>query len=345
MAETESTSSDEAAAAEKRDDEIVRVCSYHRRDLDLVVVRSLPHEMEPVLASIATAAAARPQAHLGPLSLLPPELVSMVILHLDVRSAFRLRQVNSLTRSFVTDTREYRLLAKHGLEGLRGLLRGGIAQFHLLRDLYRVLLQKSCAECGSFGHLLFLPTLERCCHSCLGKAERYHVLARTTFASAAKVSRNSVERLGLSLRTVPGVYSWYGAVKMQPKYLVCDFAAWPVLLARGMITDDSPQKVPVQGWTGPYRLMAATTFPSYSLSSGRVDRGLTCRGCPVLENTGYSIRFCKERCYSREGFLAHFKECSRALRLWADSREGTRDVDESELVRMVTRGDGRMGLH
>lgn len=345
MAGTESTSSP-IAAVEEHDDKIVRVCSYHRRDLDLVVVRSLPHEMQPVLTSIATAPEAKPHAHLSPLFSLPPELVSMVILQLDVRSVFRLRQVNSLARSFVTDTREYRLVAEHGPEGLRGLLRAGLAQAHLLRDLYGALLEKSCAACGSFGFLLFLFTLERCCNTCLALSERYHVLALSAFASTTKISRDRVKRLGLSLRTVPGDYNMSGWTETRPKSLVCEFAACQVLLASGTISDYTAEKLRLQETHRGYRFMSATAFPSYSLSSGKVDRGVTCRGCPVLERGvfGFGYLFCRRPCYSREEFLAHFKECPRALQLWADSREGTREVDEPELLRVFTRGDGAMRL-
>ncbi|KAL2756824.1 hypothetical protein ACRALDRAFT_2018492 [Sodiomyces alcalophilus JCM 7366] len=333
MAQNGSTSSDEAVI-EKHGDEIIRVCSYHRRDFDLVVIRSRPHEMQPVLASITTASKTKPQARFSWLASLPPELMSMVILQLDVRSVFRFRQVNSLARSIITDIREYRLVAKHGLEGLRGLLRAGLAQCHLLRDLYRALLEQSCASCGLFGCLLFLFTLERCCFSCLQSSERYHVIAQSTFSSLAKISRTRLSRFpGLSLRTVPGIYHMLEVPARRPKYLVSEFKATPVLLASDMIGDDTARKLKLRQGQSAHRFMAATAFPYYSLDSAKVDHGVSCKGCQIRFDRLRDDPTDRDRCFSQEGFLTHFPECLEALQLWTESREGTCPVDEPEFTR------------
>lgn len=333
-------SSDEAVA-KKRDDDIVRVCSYHRRDFDLVVVRSRPHETQPVLASIATAPEAKPQAHLGSLASLPPELISMVVLQLDVRSVFRFRQVNSAARSVVTGTREYRLLAEHGLEGLRGVLRAGLGQLHLLRDLYGALLERSCASCGSFGCLLFLFTLERCCFTCLQSSERYHVLPKHALCHIAGISPAKLERFpGLSLRTVPGVYNMMEMPIRRPHELVSGPAGSSALLASGMISTSAARRLQRRIGQYGYRFMSATAFPSYSPDSGEVDHGVSCKGCHVRFDRLADDPTERDRCFSREGFLAHFEECPEASQLWTDSREGTCQADEPEF----TRRGGDFGL-
>ncbi|KAM7182769.1 hypothetical protein V8F33_014026 [Rhypophila sp. PSN 637] len=56
-------------------DAIIRVCSYHRRDFDLVVVRSRPHDMHSVQTSLQAAFETLPTAKLGIFDHLPVELI------------------------------------------------------------------------------------------------------------------------------------------------------------------------------------------------------------------------------------------------------------------------------
>lgn len=333
MAQISSVTDDEGVI-QKHGDEVVRVCSYHRRDFDLVVIRSRPHETQPVLASITAAWETRPQADVGRLTLLPPELLSMVILHLDVRSVFRLRQVNSLARSIVTDIQEYDLVVRHGLEGLRGLLRAGLAQDHLLRDLYHSLLVQSCASCGLFGCLLFLFTLERCCFTCLQSSERYHVIAQSTFSSLANVSRTRLSRFpGLLLRTVPGIYNMMEVPARRPKALVPVRKAIRVLLAGDMISNATAQKLKLQQGQPAHRFMSATAFPYYDFNSAIVEHGVSCKGCQIRFDKLRDDPTDQDRSFSRQGFLTHFIECQESSQLWTESREGKSQYDEPEFTR------------
>lgn len=322
MAQRSSATGDEGVI-EEHSDEILRVCSYHRRDFDLVVVRSRPHETQPVLASITTAWETKPQAYSGWLTLLPPELLSMVILQLDVRSVYRFRQVNSLARSIVTDIQEYSLVARHGLEGLRGLMRAGLAQYHLLRDLYQSLLVQSCTSCGLFGPLLFLFTLERCCFSCLKSSERYHVLAQSTFSSLANVSRTRLSRFpGLLLQTVPGIYNMMEVPARRPKALVSVVKATSMLLAGDMISDTIAQTLESRQGQPAHRFMSATAFPYYDFNSATVDPGVSCKGCQIRFDRLRDDPTDRDRSFSRQGFLTHFLECPESSQLWTESQEG-----------------------
>lgn len=112
-----------ASDIDKHAIDILCVCSYHRRDFDLVLVRSPPHEMQVVQRSLQTAFKTVPASGLSILDHLPTELMSMVLYNLDILPYFRFRQVNRRARLLSTALWEYGLVAKHGLEGLRGLLR------------------------------------------------------------------------------------------------------------------------------------------------------------------------------------------------------------------------------
>jgi hypothetical protein len=152
------SSADVLANIEEHADAILRVCSYHRRDFDLVVVRSRPHDMQLVQGSLQAAFETLPTAGLGILGRLPAELMSMVLRELDILSFFYFRQVNRRARVLSTGLWEYELVSKHGLEGLRGLLRAELAHCFTISDLYRSLITDKCSTCGGFkGSCSFSP--------------------------------------------------------------------------------------------------------------------------------------------------------------------------------------------
>ncbi|KAK0617160.1 hypothetical protein B0T14DRAFT_259576 [Immersiella caudata] len=176
----------------KHPDAIIRVCSYHRRDFDLVVVRSRPHEMQSIRTSLQAAFETLPAAKLGIFDRLPVELMFLVHRNLDIRSFFHFRQINRQARVLSTGLHEYQLISKHGLEGLRGPLRTGLAHCFTITDLYRPLVTDKCSTCGGFGGLLFLFTAERCCLDCLQSSAHYRVLPPVYFRqSCTHISKSA----------------------------------------------------------------------------------------------------------------------------------------------------------
>lgn len=132
-------------------DAVLDICAYHRRDFDLVLVRSRPHDTQKVLASLQTAFKSPPTSGLGILGLLPVELLFIVLRNLDLLSYFRFRHINRRARVLSTTVLEYQSVVKHGLEGLRGVLRAGLAQTFTIGDLYSPLIYEKCTLCGEFG--------------------------------------------------------------------------------------------------------------------------------------------------------------------------------------------------
>lgn len=203
--------------------------------------------MQPVRGSLHHTFETLPTANLGILDRLPLELTSIVLRNLDIQSFFRFRQVNRQARVLSSELWEYKLVSEHGLEGLRGVLRGVLAHRFTIEYLYRPLVTDICSICGSFGGHLFLFTAERCCLHCLQYSTHYRVLAISSFAKLSSASLTRLRRLkGVSLpmlRIVPGVYNWSGKPARRPNHLLFEEGTIQTLLSSRIITEDKVLKL------------------------------------------------------------------------------------------------------
>lgn len=312
-------------------DAIIRVCSYHPREFDLAVVHSRPHDMQSAQASLQTAFETLPTADLGTLDRLPAELISIVLRELDIRCYFHFRQVNRRARLLSTGLREYGLVSKHGLEGLRGLLRAELAHCFAIDDLYRSLITDKCSTCGAFGGLLFLFTAERCCYDCLKSSDHYRVFSISAFAKLLRISPGRLKGLsGISLRTVPGINNIMQTPPKLPNHLIFEEKATQMLLAIRAIEEKAARKSRSRKAILDQRFMVVTAYPCYSLENAKIERGVSCRGCQVRHPVDLEYRY---RTFSTQGFLSHFSKCVEAQHFWAEAERGTQPVDEPELVR------------
>lgn len=320
-----------------QEDALLRVATYHRRDFDLVVIRSPLREHAPVLPFIAQPFPTAPTSNPGTLGRLPAELMTAICLFLDIQSCFQFRQVSRWARILVSGLPEYRHVAHHALEALRAVLRTGLAPHFNFGALYRLLCSTECQQCGSFGGFLFLPTAARCCFQCLEHSPQLGLSSLSHVAGASGISPARLCRLVPVLRTISG---FYGMQERQKRlHLVPNIVTREALkglgIAPGKLRAAVPQSVHpaidvVQ------RFMAATVFPSLDRASGQVEHGISCKGCQVAvegdnpEEEAYDRR---DLAYSRRGFLGHFQSCAEAQRLWMDSCAGTRAFDEPEFTR------------
>ncbi|KAI1288721.1 hypothetical protein F5Y03DRAFT_379455 [Xylaria venustula] len=313
---------------------ILRVCSYHRRDFDLVMIRSRPHEMQSVQPSLQSPFQTSPTAALGILGRLPAELMFMILHELDIRSFFHFRQVNRQARNISNSLHEYELVSRHGLEGLRGLLRAQLAPFFTITDLYRALITTNrCSTCGGFGGHLFLFTVERCCFDCLLSSPDYRVVAPSTFAKLAKISPRRFDHPSAhKLRTVPGIYNMLKTPAKRPKYLVFQAKATQSLLAATVIGDDAVRRLGSHAGQPDQRFMAATAYPHYSLRNAKLEHGVSCKGCQIRHQALYGMFLTRDRVFSTHGFFSHFSQCEEAQRLWIESERGKRPVEEPQIT-------------
>lgn len=95
--------------------------------------------------------------------------------------------------------------------------------------------------------------------------------------------------------------------------------------------------------TDKYRFMAACRLPFYDRNADTADAGISCGGCQLAMET-HSLGECGERwaitlrdmVYGNSGYLAHFRRCAQAQRLWTSSEHGT--VEPKELPAGVRHG-------
>lgn len=334
-------------------DAIIDACAYHRREFDRVLIRTNERKIDaPFLLSTPDSVSS---SGLGILSRLPEELTLMILRELDILSYLRFRRVNNRARSITTASREYKTVVKHGLQGLKPLLKAELGQVFTIAHFYQTLVSNQCEFCGKFATFLYLITCQRCCFTCLQISVDLHVLpipVPKVFAKAVHSSSKEIEKMcGPKLRVVYGKYSLqpWPSVK-RPRYLV---QAKPVV--EKLRSLDSSRRIPKsvlshqpQGQSHDeirhdfcYRYMAAAAFPWYDLSNDRVEPGVNCKGCQFrveeYERTnrlqdppwGFNDR---DRVYSREEFLCHFGSCAHAQEVWADTQMN-RLAPESDFTR------------
>ncbi|KAH7324991.1 hypothetical protein B0I35DRAFT_449768 [Stachybotrys elegans] len=317
-------------------DKILDVCAYHRRDFDLVLVRSRPHDTQAVLASLQNACQACPASSLGSLDSLPTELLCIILRDLDVLSYFQFRHVNRRACALATTAHEYQSVARHGLEGLRGLLRAGLAPLFTMGDLYSPLIREECVLCGSFGGFLFLPTVTRCCIACIQTSPDLRVMCTSTFSRLAKISTRRLRRvLGSELRTVPGSYSMLDKRTRRPKHLIAVQTATAKLEQLGILDQDRSRALLSWDEQEGRQFMASTAFPWYDPHNGQVDDGISCKGCQVRFENRLEVGVAddRDRVFSRSSYLSHFQSCTEAQELWTQSEGGTKAVWEPEFTR------------
>ncbi len=319
-----------AADTEEHADTILRVCSYHRMDYDLTLVRSRPHQLEVVQASIETAFENPPTSGLGVLDRLPGELMAIVLHSFDLLSIFRFRQVNRAARLLITSLPEYQLIARNGLQGLGSLWRTKLAHCFTIDELYATLTTPNCEQCGAFGCFLFLPKATRCCFDCSYNAPKLLVVGTSEFAEIARTTG----LLESPLHTVSGNYSLNDRQGPRPKYLLTANQTTPVLRAINRLDP----KLSVRFWDTPrdqphLRPMACTAFPWYDLENDKIEIGVCCKGCRARLERNEPFKFDWRRVYSTTDFFCHFKHCVAAQHLWSKSQGGKVAIEESEFMR------------
>lgn len=133
-----------------------------------------------------------------------------------------------------------------------------------------------------------------------------------------------------TMKALPGVFSLeeipWKAPKARIRLRTSDFV-WPGKITR-------------KRRSTPLTYMASTVLPYLDPASGNVQRGVSCSGCQVaLEKKLVEERVesgdteLRDKVYSQDGFMAHFKDCQGARELWELSGQGISAADVSEFVR------------
>ncbi|KAJ4127836.1 hypothetical protein NW768_008114 [Fusarium equiseti] len=320
-------------------DEILRVCTYHRSEYDNLLVKTPKAKLQaPFIQSTFDTPAF---ATLGDLDRLPQELIYMALKELDIVSYLKFRGVNHRARDLATAGHHYTVIVNHALTGLKALLRVQTAQRFTLSHLYQTLVNPKCKYCRKFGPFLSLFTCERCCFTCIEISAQLGALAIPApkfFCQTVKLSRAQIERVcEPKLRVASGslyaVEPWPKVKK--PRYLVRCKDALPKLRelnskirSRDMELAPEHQTVLDVEHMYCFRYMASTAFPWYDTTRDKLESGRSCAACQfrveehengapffTVPPWGYNDR---DRIYTDEEFMEHFRTCSFAKEMWTE---------------------------
>lgn len=330
-----SRSPEEFPVQQSQAKDIIRVASYHRKDFDHAVIRLDLRETDPHRRSLVAPFAHSPETGLGDLEPLPLEILCEICRLLDVASLFSLGQVSRRGRQVVAALPGYATFAKYALDALRVVFKAGLKSHFTAADLHNILCTRDCALCGEFGGFVFLPVLRRCCFDCIQFNPENQVVTLGDVRAQMAVTETQLKKLNAPiLRTLPGVYSmdetqWKRRLRLVSPEVVP--GSWDPTRPVGFHL--APPKLPPL-----HRFLAATALPFVDPVTFEVQHGVSCKGCQiVVEKDSMELKsldnHLRDRVYSEEGFIDHFKWCAEAQTLWVSSQGGTVPVKESSFIR------------
>ncbi|KAJ5898974.1 hypothetical protein N7495_003718 [Penicillium taxi] len=345
---TKPTSPDESEELDEV--EIIRTTSYHRRDWDQAV--AIPstnpydhHEVRSLLLqNIHTT-----DSSLGNLQFLPREIVTDICSRLDIRSLMNFRHVNRCARQIARETRRYEAVVTHASKALCVALSTNVAAWFTMSDIFKALCTKNCDFCGGFGGFLFLPSfpsLMRCCFACI-RRDRLPILLhfavmkkRLRFSPGCLISPSQgfLHRPKPAVRTLPGIYSMTRNVRNKGFYVIPEL----FLNLEYLREEDYGAVVAPSNNSELIRYMVTTPFPYLDIRSGSTQNGISCCGCQVSVEKGLHLRnvpsdtfTMRDKVYSHEEFMEHFRGCEEAQRIWKLSKEG---FEITTLSKWISRG-------
>jgi hypothetical protein len=137
-----------------------------------------------------------------------------------------------------------------------------------------------------------------------------------------------------TFKSLPGIYLMIEANHKRRRLLV---SLHRTILISGQ-NQDRPR--PVEQMSN---FMSSCALPYHDRQTGRVDHGMSCAGCQLTLQKGIfsfqhepqGLEF-RDKVYSQDGFLEHFKRCQQAQLLWISRREGTKKL--ADLPKFVRKG-------
>ncbi|KAI6382584.1 hypothetical protein MCOR25_000587 [Pyricularia grisea] len=313
--------------AQHQEEIILALTSYQREDYDRPIITTPPGIHALVQPFITEAFTTDAVTALGCLQALPVEIIVELCRAMDITTLFRFRQANRRTRQIISGIKAYRESSTHALESFRAILRLGVNTATIV-DLYWALHgPPKCATCDRFGYLLFLPTMQRCCATCLENwsSPSYSIAPATTVAKLIGIRHQRLRRIVDSTRSLTGPFL-HGEYRGSKRYnlVTQDEVArlFPDVEPKSAFFPGPISKAFDAQWGKfvRYRYMVTTFIPHIDRASGIIERRYSCDGCRKFAEKGrhflHSPRENVTACFSREQFLEHFRTCPFAHRIW-----------------------------
>ncbi|KAI1349570.1 hypothetical protein F5Y01DRAFT_327325 [Xylaria sp. FL0043] len=279
-----------------------------------------PGDFASIYWSIAASFRESSNAGLGPLQMLPPELLHDILFRLDMLSLFKFRQVSRRSREVVDSLPQYQRAANMagptgGIDLFWALFRTGLAADVTLLDFDAALCTANCAVCGKFAPFLSLLLWKRVCFDCITTAPHSQVKELEKVQRMFDLTESESEQLK-SIKTIPGSYGPWQIRYTSSVTLVSAQQVWSVVRQRPEL--DEAAKLNFVMPNSDWNFLAVCKLPYYDRQTGKFEVGLSCTGC----NTGClhfmdpARRVPKDKLYTREGFIEHFQGCHKARSLW-----------------------------
>jgi len=241
----------------------------------------------------------RARYSLGQLDDLPSEIITAILLSLDLVTLTTFRRVNNRAMELVDSLTEYTKVIKHCPNVLRAILCLGATSFDLKR-LHSTLSSSRCAAChDGFGNYLYLITCERVCYPCFTSNVEYFPLELDQVLEYTAVAAPHVK-----LEDLPRVLSVSGretGVRIPLFDRLAVLAAVPDPPARAFDPSGDFRRAE------PRRFMAVIEAPYFPVrgagrGGGGASWGYYCVRCRVERGPGHMG--CRVK-FTRDGFLGH----------------------------------------
>lgn len=235
---------------------------------------------------------------LGRLCKLPVEILTDILLDLDVPSLLAFRQTSPTAIIFVDNLAKYSVIRQHCPNILRAAL-GLRANSFSCNTLYETLTTHCCATCNRPGNYLYLITCKRVCYFCFRGHIDYMPMSSTMAAKCSRLSLKEAQKRLAHVHSIPGRYGGLTGRRRSSRKLLFDRQA---VIEAGMSERD-PAICTVKGDThDPRRHMAIITIPYLGRSiQTPVDWGLYCLSCTSSSDPETHFR----NHYTAESILDH----------------------------------------
>lgn len=222
----------------------------------------------------------QPRYSLGHLDTLPFEIVTEILLILDIPSLTAFRHVNRQAMGLVHSLHQYGMVVKHCPNVLRAIISIG-ARYFSLKTLYEILSTSKCETCYRFGGYLYLITCKRVCYFCFTQNPIYFPVTIGRAAKHTGLSRRELKRLAHIL-SLPGRYTAFGKLSRKrimlfDRQTISERALGTHRASIQAFNDRSRQQDLTTREPGRY--MSIISAPFLGSSGQSADWGFFCAGC------------------------------------------------------------------
>lgn len=245
------------------------------------------------------------KAGIGQLNRLPFEILTEILLQLNIHSLLVFKQVSRSTASFVNTLPRYSAIRQECPDILRAAI-GIRADSFSCNTLYEILTTQSCATCSRSGNYLYLITCKRVCYFCFTEHTDYFPVSSTKAANMTSLSLKTVKKQLPYVCSIPGRYGAGGRRCSSRKFL---FDRQAVLRAGAIDRDPTICTRAVENLQrghrhDPARYMSIITAPYLGPSIHSVDWGFYCYSCSTASRPSTHFR----THYTTKGIIDHIDQ-------------------------------------